>query len=50
MPVKSKSGRIFDLPMLEEESAILLRIAQNQGTYELPDAEFSKNSWSAPRR
>jgi hypothetical protein len=36
--------------MLEEESAIQIGISQNQGIYELADAELSKNSWSAPRR
>ncbi len=42
MPVKSKSARIFDLPMPEEESAIQAGIAQDPDTYELTDTEFRK--------
>jgi len=42
MSVKSKSGRIFDLPTPEEESAIQVGIAQDPDTYELTDTEFNK--------
>ena len=42
MSVKSKSGRIFDLPTPEEESAIQVGIAQDRDTYELTDTEFNK--------
>ena len=42
MPVKSQSGRIFDLPTSEEESAIQAGIAQDPDTYEVTDAGFRK--------
>ena len=42
MPVKSQSGRIFDLPTPEEESAIQAGITQDPDTYELTDTEFRK--------
>ena len=42
MSVKSQSGRIFDLPTPEEESAISVGIAQDPDTYEVTDAEYSK--------
>ena len=49
MPVKSQSGRIFDLPTPEEESAIQAGIAQDPDTYEVTDAEFRKLKRVAPR-
>ena len=42
MSVKSQSGRTFDLPTPEEESAIQTGIAQDPDTYEVTDAEFRK--------
>lgn len=42
MQVKSKSGRIFDLPTDEEDAAINSAITSDPDTYELTDAEFSK--------
>jgi hypothetical protein len=42
MSVKSQSGRIFDLPTSEEESAIQAGIAQDPNTYEVTDDEFRK--------
>ena len=40
MSVKSKSGRVFKLPTVEEESAIQAGVAEDPDTYELTDAEF----------
>lgn len=40
MPVKSKSGRIFDLPTPREESAIGAGVSGDPDTYELTDTEF----------
>ncbi len=48
MSVKSQSGRIFDLPTPEEESAIQAGIAQDPDTYELTDTEFHKLKGWAP--
>ena len=42
MPVKSQSGRIFDLPTPEEKSAIQAGIAQDPDTYKVTDTEYSK--------
>ncbi len=42
MQVKSKSGRLFDLPAPEEESTIQAGIAQDPDTYELTNAEFGE--------
>ncbi len=42
MSATSQSGRIFDLPTPEEESAIQVGIAQDPDTYELTDTEFRK--------
>ena len=49
MSVKSQSGRTFDLPTPEEESAIQTGIAQDPDTYEVTDAEFRKLKRVAPR-
>jgi len=40
MQVKSKSGRVFELPTPEENAAIDAGIAADPDIYELPDAEF----------
>ncbi|WP_363321100.1 BrnA antitoxin family protein [Acidiferrobacter sp.] len=40
MRVKSKSGRVFKLPTVEEESAIRAGVAEDPDTYELTDTEF----------
>ena len=40
MPVKSKSGRVFDLPTAKEESAIQAGVAEDPDTYELTNTEF----------
>jgi len=40
MRVKSKSGRVFELPTAEEESAIQAGVAEDPDTYELTDTEF----------
>ena len=37
MPVKSKSGRIFDLPSPEEEAKIRAGVADDPDASELPD-------------
>ncbi|MBF0132112.1 MAG: BrnA antitoxin family protein [Magnetococcales bacterium] len=42
MQVKSKSGRIFDLPTPEENAEINKGIAADPNTYELPNSEFAK--------
>ncbi len=42
MQVKSKSGRVFELPTEEEDIAIKAGIASDPDTYELSDEEFSK--------
>ncbi|HIJ85573.1 MAG: hypothetical protein HW380_1455 [Magnetococcales bacterium] len=42
MQVKSKSGRVFELPTPEENAAINEGIATDPDTYELSDAEFAK--------
>ncbi|HFD13638.1 MAG TPA: hypothetical protein ENJ32_14395 [Crenotrichaceae bacterium] len=42
MPVKSKSGRSFELPTDEEEIDINTGIAYDPDTYELSNEEFSK--------
>ncbi len=42
MPVKSQSGRVFELPTRKEESVIRTGAAEDPDTYELTDAEFSK--------
>ena len=41
MQVKSKTGRIFELPTDEEEIAINAGIVADPDTYELSDAEFA---------
>ena len=48
MPVKSQSGRIFDLPTPEEESAIQAGVAQGPDTYKVTDAEYSKRIATYP--
>jgi uncharacterized protein (DUF4415 family) len=40
MQVKSKSGRVFKLPMPAEETAINAGIAADVDTYELTDKDF----------
>ncbi len=40
MRVKSKSGRVFELPTAKEESAIRAGVAEDPDTYELTDTEF----------
>ena len=40
MRVKSKSGRVFELPTAKEESAIRAGVAADPDTYELTDTEF----------
>ncbi|QVL48711.1 MAG: BrnA antitoxin family protein [Thiocapsa sp.] len=42
MHVKSKSGRIFDLPSPEEEERIRTGIAADPDTYELSDEEIAQ--------
>ncbi len=42
MQVKSKSGRLFELPSDEEDAAIKAGIAADPDTYELTDEEFKK--------
>ena len=42
MQVKSRSGRSFDLPGVEEDAAIRAGIVRDPDTYELPDAEFDQ--------
>lgn len=42
MQIKSKSGRIFDLPSPEEEAEIRAGIASALETYELPDDMIQK--------
>ncbi len=42
MPVKSKSGRMFELPTPKDESAIQAGVAQDPDTYELTKSEFGK--------
>ena len=42
MQVKSKSGRIFDLPSPEEETAINRWIAADADTYELAEKDFAQ--------
>ncbi|MFB1490684.1 MULTISPECIES: BrnA antitoxin family protein [unclassified Thiocapsa] len=42
MHVKSKSGRIFDLPSPEEEARIRTGIAADPDTYELSDEEIAQ--------
>ena len=42
MLLKTKSGRIVELPSNEEESAINAGIAADSDTYELSDAEFAQ--------
>ncbi len=42
MQVKSKSGRIFDLPSQEEETAINRGIAADADTYELAKKDFAQ--------
>ncbi len=40
MRVKSKSGRVFELPTAKAESAIRSGVAADPDTYELTDTEF----------
>ncbi len=40
MRVKSKSGRVFELPTAQEESAIQAGVVEDPDTYELTDTEF----------
>ena len=40
MQVKSKSGRLFDLPDAAEDTDIHVGVMQDPDTYELPDVEF----------
>ena len=42
MQVKSKSGRIFDLPTTEEETAINRGISVDADTYELAEKDFAQ--------
>ena len=42
MHVKSKSGRLFDLPSPEEEARIRTGIAADPDTYELSDEEIAQ--------
>lgn len=42
MRVKSKTGRVFDVPTPTEESAINKGIAADADTYELEDGEFTR--------
>jgi len=42
MQVKSKSGRAFELPSDEEDTAINAGIATDPDTYELSDDEFKR--------
>ncbi|VAW37792.1 hypothetical protein MNBD_CHLOROFLEXI01-1107 [hydrothermal vent metagenome] len=42
MQVKSKTGRIFELPTDKEDAAINAAIASDPDTYELSDKEFSE--------
>jgi uncharacterized protein (DUF4415 family) len=42
MQVKSKSGRMFELPTRKESAAINAGIAADANTYEVPDAEFAQ--------
>ena len=42
MQVKSKSGRVFELPSDEEDAAINAGIAADPDTYELSDEEFKR--------
>jgi uncharacterized protein (DUF4415 family) len=42
MQVKSKSGRVFKLPTLEENKAINAGIAVDPDTYELSDTELKQ--------
>ena len=42
MQIKSKSGRVFDLPTDAEEAAINVSIVADSDTYELSDARFAQ--------
>lgn len=42
MQIKSKSGRIFNLPTDEEEVAINAGVISDPDTYELSDVDFSQ--------
>ncbi|MEE9354512.1 MAG: BrnA antitoxin family protein [Methylococcaceae bacterium] len=42
MQVKSKSGRVFDLPSPKEEAEIRTGISVDPDTWELPDDAFKK--------
>lgn len=42
MQVKSKSGRVFELPTPKENASINAGIAADPDTYELADAEFKQ--------
>ncbi len=42
MQVKSKSGRVFDLPSPKEEAEIRAGISADPDTYELPDDAIKK--------
>lgn len=42
MQIKSKSGRVFELPTPEENAAINAGIAADPDTHELTDAEFTQ--------
>lgn len=42
MLVKSKTGRVFELPTDEEDARIRAGIAQDPDTYELSDEDFKR--------
>ena len=42
MRVKSKSGRVFELPTAQEESAIQAGVAADPDTYEVTDTGFRR--------